>query len=102
MIYLKLHLTPEGEIIAMCDEELLGKVYKEGKTELDLSTYSGFYKGDLVTEAKAGSIHEISNFYTANIVGKRAVGIFLKKGIAAEADVKTVKGIPYIHVFRLY
>jgi hypothetical protein len=102
MIYLKIHVTPEGEIIAMCDEELLGKVYREGKAELDLATYSGFYKGDLVAEKAAESIAAINDFYTANIVGKRAVGIFLKKGLATKDDVRTVDGVHYVQLFKLY
>lgn len=101
MIYLKVHITPEGEIIAMCDSELLGKAYAEGKTELNLSRYAEFYKGDLVTEEEAGSTHAINEFYTANIVGTRSVGIFIEKGIAAKEDLKRVGGVPYLHLFRI-
>lgn len=101
MIYIKVHITPEGEIIAMCDSELLGRVYREGKTELDLTAYENFYKGDLVKEEVAEATPAINDFYTANIVGARSVGIFLKKGIAHESDIKTVSGVPFVHLFRI-
>jgi hypothetical protein len=102
MIYLKIHVTPEGEIIAMCDEELLGNVYRAGKVELDLATYAGFYKGDLVAEKAAESIAIINEFYTANIVGKRAVSIFLKRGLATKDDIRTVDGVHYLQLFKLH
>ncbi|HUB92836.1 MAG TPA: DUF424 family protein [Candidatus Saccharimonadales bacterium] len=101
MIYIKVHTTPEGEIIAMCDSELLGKVYKEARLELDLLQYASFYKGDLIEEKAAESTPAINDFYTANIVGKRSVGIFVKKGIASESEIKTIKGVPYIHLYKL-
>lgn len=101
MIYIKVHVTPEGEIIAMCDSELLGKAYREGETELDLRRYASFYKGDLVSERVAESTPAINDFYTANVVGKRSVGIFIKKGMASESEVMKIKEIPYIHIFRI-
>lgn len=102
MIYLKVHNTPEGDIVAMCDRELIGKVYKEAKFELDLEKYSDFYKGSLMDDKDAETVPELSSFYTANIVGKRSVGIFLKKGIVSEGDVKKVKNVPYVHVYRVF
>ncbi len=101
-IYIKVHPTPEGEIIAMCDSELLGRKYSEGKVELDLSAYSNFYRGELVGEEEAGSAIALDGFYTANIVGERSVRIFIRKGIASESDVKRVEGIPYMHLFKMY
>ncbi len=102
MIYIKVHPTEEGEIIAMCDSELLGKVYTEGKQELDLSTYSGFYKGELVSEEAAAATPALGIFYTANIVGKRSVEILIKKGLAKKSDLKKVRGVPYLHLFRFF
>ena len=46
MILVKVHETPNGKLIAVCDEELLGKRYEEGNKELDLVRYSDFYRGE--------------------------------------------------------
>lgn len=100
MIYIKLHDTPHGEIVAMCDSELIGKVYSGSKAEIDLKKYSGFYKGELVEEVKAEPIAEKRDFYTANIVGTRSVGLFIKSGVASKSDVKKVSGIPYLHIYK--
>jgi uncharacterized protein len=102
MIYLKIHITPEGEIIAMCDSELLGKKFKEGKLELDLSTYSEFYKGDLVEDDEASDyIKNSRSFYTANIVGEKSVAIFLRKGLVSRKEVRKVKEVPYVHIYTI-
>ena len=82
MIYIKIHNTPEGEMVAMCDSELIGKVYSESKTEIDLQKYSDFYKGELVEEKEAEPVAERKGVYTANIVGERSVGLFIKSGVA--------------------
>ena len=79
MIYFKGHETDKGTIIAMCDEELLGRVLKEGKRELDLEKYSGFYNEELITEQEAKSRIK-DDLYTANVVGKRSVQIFALLG----------------------
>ncbi len=101
MIYIKIHTTPEGKIVAMCDSELLGKIYVEGKRELDLSSYSGFYRGELADEKEVESTLPVSDFYTANIVGERSVGIFVKRGLASPSQAHKVKGVPYLQLFRV-
>ena len=100
MIYVKIHDTPQGEMVAMCDSELLGKAYSEANAEIDLRKYSDFYKGELVEEKAAEPVAEKKDFYTANIVGERSVGLFIKSGVASKSDVKKVSGIPYLHIYR--
>jgi hypothetical protein len=100
MIYFKGHETDKGTIIAMCDEELLGRVLKEGKRELDLEKYSGFYNEELITEQEAKSRIK-DDLYTANVVGKRSVQIFIEKGLAQKSDVMTIQKVPFIQIFKM-
>ncbi len=100
MIYFKAHETDKGMIIAMCDEELLGRAFSEGKRELDLKKYAEFYNGELVTEQEAKARIK-DDLYTANIVGKRSVEIFIEKGLAQKSDVITVQKVPFIQVFKM-
>ena len=53
MIYFKKHRTENGDIIAMCDSELIDKVLQEGVIELNIKDYSSFYKGELISEEQA-------------------------------------------------
>lgn len=100
MIYLKKHSSDHGEVIAMCDEELLGKVIEEGKRVIDLKTHANFYKGSLVTEKEAAEALD-SDIYSANIVGKRSVKIAIDKGIALKEQVMKVKDVEMLQIFSI-
>ncbi len=100
MIYFNKFDTAKGRMIAMCDEELMGKVLKEGKLEIDLKQYGGFYKGDLVTEDDAKAQIDKS-VYSANVVGERSVKLLVDAGLVKASDIKTVQGVKFVHLFRI-
>ncbi|MHB1830461.1 MAG: DUF424 domain-containing protein [Candidatus Micrarchaeaceae archaeon] len=100
MIYLNKFDSPKGIMLAMCDEELIGRVLKEGKVEIDLEKYGAFYKGDLMSEEEASDL-VTDKVYSANVVGDRCVSIFVKKGLVKPEDIKTVQGVKFIHLFRI-
>lgn len=99
MIYFKRYQTEHGDMIAMCDEELIGKKLEEGKIEIDLEKYAGFYKGELLKEEDV--IELLDNIYSANVVGERATEILIKKGIVDKKEVKKVAGVPFVQVFTI-
>ena len=99
MIYFKRYKTEHGDIIAMCDEELIGKIIKDGKIEIDLDKYSSFYKGELLKEEDVEAL--IGDIYSANIVGERSTKIIIKRGLASENDVRKVNGIPFVQLFKI-
>ena len=49
MFSVKLHRHPSGNVLAVCDSELLGQSFSEGDLRLKVS--EGFYGGDTVEEA---------------------------------------------------
>ena len=100
-VYLKIHDTPEGSIVAMCDRELIGSRHSEGKMELDLETYAEFYKGDLLSPGEAESLLYPSDFYTANAVGKISVGILVGMKMAETSDIKKIGKVPCLYLFRM-
>ena len=87
-------------MLAMCDEELMGRVLREGKVEIDLEKYGAFYKGDLMSEEEASDF-VTEKVYSANVVGDRCVSIFVKKGLVRPEEVKTVQGVRFIHLFKV-
>ena len=52
-MFVKIHKTYR-DIIAICDSELIGKTFEEGKFQLDVK--ESFYKGEKVSEEKAVEI----------------------------------------------
>jgi hypothetical protein len=83
------------DIVAICDEELLGKKFEEGKFQLDIK--ENFYKGK---EVDVESLIEIMKKMSAedatfNIVGKKSVNAALKTGIISEEGIGKISGIPF-------
>ncbi len=87
------------DVIAVCDKELLGKKFEEGKFQLDIK--ESFYKGKEIHEENLiGIMKSFSREdATFNIVGKKSVATALKAGIVSEDDVKKIKGIPFVLIF---
>ena len=76
-------------------KELLGKVFEEGKFQLDVK--ESFYKGKEVNEEELFEIimkmsREDATF---NIIGKKSVSIALKVGIITEEGIEKIQGIPF-------
>ena len=101
MLYVKVYSTEHGSVVAMCDNELIGNIYVEGKMELNLKDYAEFYKGELVDESEAEDGVKGELIYSANVIGERSVGIFLKNGIAGEENIRRISGIPFIQIYNL-
>ncbi len=101
MIYIRVHRTDNGDMIAMCDSSLIDKVLKEGDVEINIKDYSDFYKGELVNEQKAVSMLDPKRLYSANIVGKESVEAAIKGEIILEDSVKRVNKTPYANAFKI-
>ena len=83
------------DIVAICDSELLGKTFEEGKFQLDVK--ESFYRGK---ETSLKEVIEIikdmsSDDATFNIVGKESVGAAVNAGIISEEDIGKIRGIPF-------
>ena len=89
----KVHKTQEGKkIVAVCDEELIGKKLKEKNIQLDLS--SEFYNGEKKSEEDILKLFDEA--YIVNLVGENAVNLGKKAGIVLEENVLYVHKIPHV------
>ena len=83
------------DIVAICDEELLGKKIKEGKIQLNIK--ENFYKGK---EIDSKSVIETMKKMSAedaifNIVGKNSVDAAIKAEIISKEEVGKIQEIPF-------
>ena len=81
--------------MAVCDKELLGKVFESGKFQLDVK--ESFYKGKEVSEEELLEIiRKMSREdATFNIVGKKSINMALKAEIITQEGIKRIKGVPF-------
>jgi hypothetical protein len=98
VIYIKLHDTDEGRIVAMCDEALIDKVLEEGDTYLDIKDYAEFYKGDLIGVKEFNEVN-FTRIDSVNVVGKEAVALAISRALVAEKNIKNVAGVPYAQAY---
>ena len=97
-MYLKTHPSPDGEIVALCDSELIGRVLSNKKMRLDLSAYAPFYLGRKVDEKEA--VAALSAAQNANIVGKLALAAAKKAGLPV-SHAMTIESVPHLQVYRM-
>jgi len=83
------------DIVAICDSDLLGKVFEEDKFQLDVK--ESFFKGD--EKSKEETIAIIKDMTkedaTFNIIGKESVQAAIEAGIISEEGIKKIQGIPF-------
>jgi hypothetical protein len=82
--------------VALCDSELLGKIFEEGERQLDLT--GKFFQGE---EKNKEEIKELLKFYKMedacfNIIGNESCKVAIEAGLIYEKDVSNVAGIPFI------
>jgi len=90
-MYLKIHKTGTREIVALCDEDLIGKTLEEKNFQLKIS--ERFYKGEELSEDKIIDI--LKSESNVNIVGENSIKLALKAGIISEESIIKIKGVPH-------
>ncbi len=83
------------DVVAICDKELLGKRFEEGKFQLNVK--ENFYKGEEIDkEAVLEIMKKMSEEdATFNIVGKKSVDAALKAGIISKEEIGKIKEVPF-------
>ena len=98
MIYIKVYRVQGEVLLAACDEELLGKTFREG--ELKLEVKERFYKGELVEEDALEALLEEATI--ANLTGERCVQKAIELGYVDENRVLRIQGVPHAQMARLF
>ncbi|MBD3352666.1 MAG: DUF424 family protein [Candidatus Lokiarchaeota archaeon] len=89
-VYIKLHNKPSGQVIAVCDADLLGKVIKTKKLSINVST--GFYKGELISIEEA--INILKNASNFNIIGSNIIAAVVRNKIIPDTAILKINNIP--------
>jgi len=94
MLFVKI-IKSYRDVVAICDAELLGKKFEEGKFQLDIK--ESFYKGEETSQEKAIAIMRkmSEEDATFNIAGEKSVNAALKAGIISKDGIKKIQGIPF-------
>lgn len=89
--------TPEGLLVAICDSDVLGERFEDGKVSLTVT--EEFYGGEEVDAEQV--IESLTRADVANIVGTRAVELAIREGFVDEGHVLDVGETRHAQVLRL-
>ena len=91
--------TPEGLLVSVCDPDVVGETFEDGKVSLTVE--AGFYEAD-ATEADADAVADsLARATTANIVGEESVAVAVERGFVDEANVLDLNGTVHAQYLRL-
>jgi len=97
MILVKIHEDKDREVVAVCDSDLVGKEFNEGKLHIGIS--ENFYKGKEMPRKSIIRILKVCK--NANVVGKESIKLAIENSIIEEESVIMVKGIPVAMLIRI-
>lgn len=78
-------------VIAVCDKRFLGKSFKEGKRQLEVS--KNFYKGEEASEEKVKQA--LKEGTILNLVGEKTVSLGISLGLINKEKVTEIEGVKH-------
>lgn len=84
-------------MLNMCDEDLLGRVIKNGKIQINIS--KSYYGQRLVEHDEAEVL--MKNSTILNLVGKQTIDMSVDLKIGTRQGVKTIDDVPFLIIFKM-
>ena len=93
-MYLKIYTIDREVLVAVADEECLGKEFSEGEAHLEVS--KNFYGDEHADYAEVlAALHEAT---IANLVGRESVALAVENGFVDASDILYVEGVPHVQM----
>ncbi len=94
---MKIYKQGNNILIGACDEELIGKKFREGKLQIDVS--KEFYDGERISMEVLKKY--LKNATIANLVGEKTVNCAIKLGVVDLECVMKIKDVPHAQMVRM-
>jgi len=98
MISIGIYKQGEDVLIGACDEDLLGKEFKEGRFHLKVDKH--FYGGKKISEEILKNY--LKDATIANLVGKKCIEIAIKMDLIDPSCIIRINGIPHAQMVRMF
>lgn len=98
MISIGVYQQGDDLLIGACDEELLGKTYKEGKLHLHVDKH--FYGKKKITKESLKAY--LNDATIANLVGETCVAIAIEMGLVDPSCVLYIDGVAHAQMVRMF
>lgn len=97
MFWMKIHRVGMDVLIAICDEEILGKKIKWKNVEIEIR--KEFYGGKRVNEKEV--LDALREMTVGNFFGNRIVHLMIRKGIVKKENVIKIGGIAHAQYIKI-
>ena len=93
-MYIKIHKSYRN-VVALADEEIIGKKFEEGRRQLDVR--ENFYKDKKVTKEEVIRIlrQQSDEDATFSIVGEKSIQAAIEAGLITKNSVHKIQNIPF-------
>ena len=96
-MYVKIFNKENQNLVAVCDKDILGKKFEQGKLRLEVT--SEFYKGNLMNIKDAIKILHKANI--ANLTGENIINAVIKQGLADPEAIIRISGTPHLQFMKI-
>ena len=97
-MFLKIHRSPGmGDVVAVCDRELLNTTLTEGDLEVCIS--EKFYGTTPATEQEVRDALQYAE--NANLFGERTIAVAVDMGLVALEACAMIGTIPHAQIFKI-
>ncbi len=96
-VSLRVFRSAEYTLVAVCDSELLGETFREGKLKLEVKV--DFYKG--VSASIPEALQAVDAADIANLVGQGIVEAAVQKGFVNPSAIVHIGGVPHAQIVRM-
>jgi hypothetical protein len=97
-MFLKIHHSPrDGDVVAVCDFELLNTTLSNGEIEVHIA--ESFYGNCRASENEVRDA--LKHAGNANLMGKRTVSLAIDMGLISPSGCIMINNVPHALIFRM-
>lgn len=85
---------PQGLLLIVTDQELVGKKFEEGPRQLDLS--KAFYQGEEAHEEEVRKLFVQAQHL--HLTGKQVIALALEENLISVKNILWIRGVPHAEV----
>jgi hypothetical protein len=97
-MFLKIHRSPQnGDVVAVCDSELLNTTISDGEIEVHIT--ESFYGNCRASEKEVREA--LARAGNANLMGERTVTLAIDMGLVTRSGCIMINNVPHALIFRM-
>lgn len=93
MFWCKLYRTKQDTVVAICDENILGKKITHTKMNMSVEVKKDFYGGVIINDDQAVKL--MNDATIGNLIGTEIVKLAEKNGFITKENIILIDGIPH-------